>query len=71
MKKRKLSNDEEFQIMKLVLDKFLWIGTLVMLYGGYVSLTQTLTEGAYYIGAGAIILILFALFIIKEFEQLR
>jgi len=70
-KKRRLTSSEEFEIMKLVLDKFLWLGTIIMLYGIYVSFTMTVNEGAYYIAAGAIVLILFALFIVKEFERIR
>ena len=70
-KKRKLSQNEEFEIMKLVLDKFLWIGTIIMGYGVFVSFTQTLNEGLYYIITGGVVLALFALFIIREFERIR
>ena len=70
-KKRRLSQNEEFEIMKLVLDKFLWIGTIIMGYGVFVSFTQTLNEGLYYIITGGVVLALFALFIIREFERIR
>ena len=69
--KRRLSSSEEFEIMKLVLDKFLWIGTLVMLFGLYTAINGAVQDGGYYILAGAVILALFALFIVKEFERIR
>ncbi|MBI2141928.1 hypothetical protein HYU15_00370, partial [Candidatus Woesearchaeota archaeon] len=34
-KKRKLSQQQEFEIMKLVLDKFLWLGFGIMSFGLY------------------------------------
>ncbi len=34
-KKKKLTRSEEFDIMKLVLDKFLWLGFGIMAYGLY------------------------------------
>ena len=33
--KKHLSKDEEFQLFKLVFDKFLWIGTILTIYGIY------------------------------------
>jgi len=69
--KRRLSSSEEFEIMRLVLDKFLWIGTIVMLWGLYTAFTGNVNDGAYFIVTGAIVLILFALFIVKEFERIR
>lgn len=69
--KRRLTEQEEFDIMKLVLDKFLWLGIVIMGYGLYLSLTDTLSTGIWYIIAGAVVLILFAWFIVKEFEFIR
>ena len=69
--KRRLTSAEEFEIMKLVLDKFLWIGTIVMLWGLYVAFSGSVNDGAYYMIAGAVVLILFAIFIVKEFERIR
>ena len=69
--KRRLTDHEEFEIMKLVLDKFLWLGMLVMGYGLYVTLTKTVSTGIWYIIAGAVVLLLFAWFIVKEFEFVR
>jgi hypothetical protein len=69
--KRRLTEQEEFDIMKLVLDKFLWLGMVIMGYGLYLSLTHTLSTGIWYIISGAVVLILFAWFIVKEFEFIR
>ena len=69
--KRRLSEKEEFDIMKLVLDKFLWLGMVIMGYGLYLSLTDTLGTGIWYIISGAVVLILFAWFIVREFEFIR
>jgi len=71
-KKRRMSEDQEFQIMKLVLDKFLWLGFIVMGWGMFQSLTQSsVLAGLWYMIAGGILLVLFAAIIVKEFEILE
>jgi len=69
--KRRLTHSEEFDIMKLVLDKFLWLGTAFVGWGLYKSISATFQEGVWFIGAGAAIMLIFAWIIIREFEQLR
>lgn len=69
--KRKLSQTEEFEIMRLVLDKFLWIGILSMTYGIYQWFNGTIGDGLIYIIFGAVISILFAIFLVREFEFIR
>jgi len=69
--KRRLSGSEEFEIMKLVLDKFLWLGFGIMAYGLFRTLATSIEEGIYYIVAGAIVLLLFLVIIIKEYEFIR
>ena len=67
--KRRMTEDQEFQVMKLVLDKFLWLGFIVMGWGMYQSLTQsTVMAGLWYMIAGAVLLLLFVIIIIKEYE---
>ena len=67
--KRQLSQQQEFEIMKLVLDKFLWLGLAIMVYGlfqlvtGYVIMTSL-----GYIIVGAIVLGIFVYILIKEYE---
>ena len=69
--KKRLTQDQEFQIMKLVLDKFLWIGMLMILYGVYngVVLGQVVDGIAWGI-SGAIVWVVFAFLLIKEYEIL-
>jgi hypothetical protein len=69
--KRRLTHTEEFDIMRMVLDKFLWLGTAFIGWGLYTSIVDTFKNGAWFIGAGAVIMLIFAWIIISEFEQLR
>ncbi len=69
--RRPLSEHEEFEIMKIVMDKFLWLGTFLLGWGLYVSIERTFQEGIYYIIAGALVMALFGWFIVKEFEFTR
>ena len=70
--KRKMSEQQEFEVMKLVLDKFLWLGFIVMGFGMYISLsTGYLSAGAWYMFAGAILLLLFLFIIVKEYELIE
>ena len=68
-KKKRLTLQQEFDIMKLVLDKFLWLGFIVMGWGMYQSLSQaSFLAGIWYMIAGAILLLLFVIIIVKEYE---
>jgi hypothetical protein len=71
MMKKRLTQDQEFDIMKLVLDKFLWLGAVVIGFGGWNLFQQQWAEGISWIVAGAIILVLFMALIIKEYEIIR
>ena len=69
--KRRLSEAQEFEVMKLVLDKFLWLGFGIMAYGLYQMYTSTLQAGLSFIAAGAVILFIFTWIIVKEYEVIR
>ncbi len=69
--KRRLSEHEEFEIMRLVLDKFLWLGTGFVGFGLYTLVQQQLTNALLYIGIGLIMMLLFGWIVVREFEQLR
>lgn len=70
-KKRRMTEEQEFQIMKLVLDKFLWLGFLVMGWGMFKSLsTDDFLSGVWFMIAGALLLLIFVVFITKEYEIL-
>ncbi len=67
--KKRMTEDQEFQIMKLVLDKFLWLGFIVMGWGMYISIRDVMIlPGLWYMLAGAILLFLFVILIVKEYE---
>ena len=66
--KKRLTQDQEFQIMKLVMDKFLWIGLGIILFGFYQLVQGVITDGVSWIVAGAVVLMLFVILIIKHYE---
>ncbi|NTV24377.1 MAG: hypothetical protein HGA85_08495 [Nanoarchaeota archaeon] len=72
--KKKLTQSEEFEILKLVLDKFLWMGFGIMAYGFYTLMTgqyDSLMRGASFMFGGAIVLIIFIVLLIKEYEIVK
>ncbi len=69
--KRRLTEHEEFELMKIVLDKFLWLGIIFAGFGLYRLLTGETGQGVIFILVGFVLMILFAWIIKKEFEQLR
>lgn len=66
--KKHLSQEQEFQIMKLVLDKFLWIGLGIMLLGFWDLTQKNIASGVSWIVAGAVVLILFVVLILRHYE---
>ena len=70
--KKRMTEDQEFQIMKLVLDKFLWLGFIVMGWGMYTSINDgAVLPGLWYMIGGAVLLILFLIIIVKEYEIMK
>ena len=69
--KKRLTPSEEFEIMKLVLDKFLWVGIIIMAFGLYKIFTGTSMSGFSMIIIGAIILVIFLILIVKEYEIVK
>lgn len=69
--KKRLTATEEFEILKLVLDKILWVGVALLLIGFWKLSTVNLQEGMLWIGAGAIILFIFIYIIVKEYEFVK
>ena len=66
--KRKLSPDQEFQIMKLVLDKFLWLGLLIMLFGLFTIYNSNDLTGFFVLIGGAFVWIIFIWILMREYE---
>lgn len=72
--KKRLTQSEEFEIMKLVLDKFLWLGFAIMGFGLYSLINGTaenFLKGFLFMIGGAIVLVLFMVLIVKEYEILK
>ena len=68
--KRRLSEAQEFEIMKMVLDKYLWLGFGIMAYGLY-QMYDNIQIGLSWIIAGSVILFLFTWIIVKQYEVIR
>ena len=68
--KKRLTESEEFEILKLVLDKFLWLGFVIMAFGLFNVFNGDSTGGITWMVMGAIVLVLFVIIIVKEFEIL-
>ena len=69
--KRRLSEQQEFEIMKLVLDKFLWLGFGIMAFGLYQMFMNGVQIGLSWMVSGAVILLIFTWIIVKEYEVIR
>ena len=72
--KKRLTQAEEFEILKLVLDKFLWMGFGIMAYGFYILLTGNTTSfvrGISFMFGGSVVLMLFMFLLLKEYEIIK
>ena len=69
--KKRLTAQQEFEIMKLVLDKFLLLGFVIMAYGLYQVFAVNIPTGLTWIIAGAIVLVLFMVIIVREYEIIK
>ena len=70
--RKRLTLTQEFEIMKLVLDKFLWLGFGIMALGVYKMIeTADVANGIYYLTIGVAVLLLFLVLIVKEYEIIR
>jgi hypothetical protein len=71
--KRVITKQEEFEILKLVLDKFLWVGVLIMAYGFYriVSIQESYWYGFVVLASGALIMVLFTWILMKEYNYVK
>lgn len=71
--KRHLTRQEEFDILKLILDKFLWMGVLIMGYGMWrmVSFSTDIWYGLSVMLGGAILLLIFMAVLVREYNFMR
>ena len=70
--KRHLTKSEEFDIMKIVLDKFLLMGVLILSMGLYLIVSAaSISYGFIVLAAGAFVMIIFAMILVKEYNFLE
>ena len=69
--KKRLTAQQEFEIMKLVLDKFLWLGFAVMAFGVWTMFKGAIGDGILWLIAGAVVLVIFMILIVKEYEVIK
>ncbi len=70
--KKRMTEQQEFEIMKLVLDKFLWLGFIIMGFGVWKMISEaSVAAGIYHLIAGIVVLVLFLVMIVREYEVLK
>ena len=70
--KKRMTEQQEFEIMKLVLDKFLWLGFIVMGFGVSKMIAEAaISAGIYYLIIGIAVLLIFLVIIVKEYEVIK
>jgi hypothetical protein len=69
--KRRLSQREEFEIMKLVLDKFLLLGFGILGLAVYSIFTETIAKGIILMVVGIVILLVFMALLVREYEFMK
>ncbi|MGV8162713.1 MAG: hypothetical protein ACP5N2_05285 [Candidatus Nanoarchaeia archaeon] len=69
-KKIRLTPDEEFQLFKLVIDKYLWIGAIGLMAGIYCLFNKNLDPGlgVMLILVGGMILLIFTAVLTRHFD---
>lgn len=72
-KKKQLTVEQEFKIMLLVLDKFLWLGFGIMAVGLWMIVMggEAVHKGVSFMVAGAVLLVIFMVLIVKEYEIIK
>lgn len=67
--KRKFTPDQEFQMMKMVLDKFLWIGVVVIVYGAYLmAVKSNIIDSLLMMVVGIVMFIIFMAVLVRDYE---
>ncbi|MFC1648388.1 hypothetical protein ACFL1B_02905 [Nanoarchaeota archaeon] len=71
--KKQLTRQEEFEIMKVVLDKLLLLGILIMAYGFWrtIELSVSFWYGLIIMLSGGLILLLFMMLLVKEYNYMK
>ncbi len=72
MAKRTLTRKEEFEILTLVLDKFLWISVALVLYGLWrIVHVMDFRVGFWVVAGGIVLLLIFMGILVREYEIAR
>lgn len=70
--KLRLTKDEEFQMMKMILDKFALLGVLLLTLGiGLLAVGQSVVVGFSVLVIGIIVLLVFAWVLLNEVHMLK
>lgn len=69
--KKRMTEQQEFEIMKLVLDKFLWLGFGIMAFGLYKMFYERILNGVIWMFTGAVVLVIFLVIIVREYEIVK
>jgi hypothetical protein len=71
--KMSLTHDEEFQIFKLIIDKYLWLGTIGIILGVYSLLSKNVEWGfgVMILLVSLMILLMFTSIILRHFDFKR
>ncbi|MBR9677297.1 hypothetical protein GOV04_04090 [Candidatus Woesearchaeota archaeon] len=72
--KKTLTQQQEFEILKLVLDKFLWLGFVIMAFGLWQLFSlgfERILTSLGIMAIGAVVLIMFMGLLLKEYELVK
>ncbi|MFW6378452.1 MAG: hypothetical protein ACOCZV_00350 [Nanoarchaeota archaeon] len=71
-KKLRLTKDEEFQMMRMILDKFALLGVLLLTLGvALLAIGESIAVGFTVLGIGIIVMLIFAWLLLKEIHMLK
>jgi hypothetical protein len=72
--KKQLTHHEEFEILKIIIDKILLVGVLILGVGFYKLTTDPISimwQGVAFLIGGTVILALLVFLMVKEYEIIR
>ena len=71
--KKHLTRQEEFDVLKIVLDKFLLLGIFLLAYGLYkiIESSTSILLGLSVMLGGVVLLIILAILLVREYEFIK
>jgi len=70
-KKRHLTRQEEFELMKAMIDKLLWVGVFFLVFGAVEMVLKDFLMGFFIALSGCVIMLLFVWILTREFEYAK